>query len=89
MVNMLVKSNVKDFQAWKKVYDEAAGLRASFGGGADQVFQDVNDPNTYFAIIEWDSLENAQKYAQSPELKAAMEKAGVVGPPAVYFLNKA
>jgi heme-degrading monooxygenase HmoA len=86
---MLIKSKVKDFQAWKKVYDEAAGLRASFGAGADQVYQDVSDPNTYFAIIEWDSLENAQKYAGSPELKAAMEKAGVVGPPAVYFLNKA
>ena len=89
MVSMLVKAKVKDFQAWKKVYDEAAGLRASFGGGADQVFQDTNDPHTYFAIIDWDSQENAQKYAQSPELKEAMEKAGVVGQPAVYFLNKA
>ena len=89
MVSMLVKSKVKDFQAWKKVYDEAAGLRASFGGGADQVYQDVNDPNTYFAIIEWESLDKAQKYAQSPELKAAMEKAGVIGPPAIYFLNEA
>ena len=89
MVSMLVKAKVKDFQAWKKVYDEAAGLRASFGGGADQVYQVTNDPNTYFAIIDWDSQENAQKYAQSPELKEAMEKAGVVGSPAVYFLNKA
>jgi hypothetical protein len=40
---MFIKAKVKDFQAWKKVYDEAAGLRASFGGGADQVFQDTND----------------------------------------------
>ena len=89
MVSMLVKSKVKDFQEWKNVYDEAADLRASFGGGADQVFQDVSDPNTYFAIIKWDTLENAQKYAGSPDLKAAMEKAGVVGPPSVYFTNKA
>ena len=89
MVSMLVQAKVKDFQSWKQVYDEAADLRSSFGGGSDQVFQDTNDPNTYFAIIDWDSQENAQKYAQSPELKAAMEKAGVVGPPTVHFLNKA
>ena len=89
MTSMLVRSQVKDFQAWKKVYDEAADLRASFGGGADQVFQDASDPNTFIAIIKWDTLENAQKYAQSPELKATMEKAGVVGPPTVYFLNEA
>jgi len=86
---MLARAKVKDFQAWKKVYDEGADLRASFGGGADQVFQDASDPNTYIAIIKWDALENAQKFSQSPELKASMEKAGVVGPPTVYFLNEA
>ncbi len=52
MVSMLARAKVKDFQAWKKVYDEAADLRASFGGGADQVFQDASDPNTYIAIIK-------------------------------------
>jgi hypothetical protein len=40
-------------------------------------------------MFEWDSLENAQKYAQSPELKAAMERAGVEGPPDISFLNEA
>ena len=89
MVSMLARAKVKDFQAWKKVFDEAADLRASFAGGADQVFQDDSDPNTFIAIIKWDTLENAKKYAQSPELKATMEKAGVVGPPTVYFLNEA
>ena len=89
MVSKLARAKVKDFQVWKKVYDEAVDLRTSFGGGADQVFQDASDPNTYVAIINWDTQENAQKYAQSPELKAAMETAGVVGPPTVYFLNEA
>jgi antibiotic biosynthesis monooxygenase (ABM) superfamily enzyme len=86
---MLARAKVKDFQAWKKVFDEAADLRASFGGGADQVFQDASDPNTFIAIIKWDTLENAQKWTQSSELKTTMEKSGVVGPPTVYFMNEA
>ena len=88
MASMLVRAQVKDFQEWKRVYDEAGDLRSSFGGGDGQVFQDESDPNTYTAIIEWDSIENARKYSQSPELRAAMEKAGVVGP-TVYYLNEA
>jgi hypothetical protein len=34
-------------------------------------------------------MENAKKFVQSPELKTAMEKAGVVGQPNVTFLNEA
>jgi hypothetical protein len=33
-------------------------------------------------------LANAQKFAQSAELKAAMEKAGVDAPPVVTFLTE-
>ena len=88
MASMLVRAQVKDFQAWKKVYDEAGDMRDSFGGGADRVYQDESDPNTYTAIIEWDSIENAKNYSQSPELRAAMEKAGVLGPPTVYYLDE-
>jgi hypothetical protein len=40
-------------------------------------------------INKWNSMENAQKFAHSPELKAAMEKAGVVGAPNIHFLNEA
>ncbi|MFN2266470.1 MAG: antibiotic biosynthesis monooxygenase family protein [Anaerolineales bacterium] len=88
MTSMLVRSKVEDFQTWKKGFDEGADLRTSFGGGAEQVFQDASDPNTYVAVIEWDTLEDARKFAQSPELKAAMAKAGVVGTPTVYFMNR-
>jgi len=89
MASLFVRAQVKDFQAWKKVYDEAADLRSSFGGGADRIYRDESDPNTYTAIIEWDSIENAKRYSQSPELKTAMERAGVLGPPTVHYLNEA
>lgn len=88
MASMLVQHKVKDFAAWKNVYDSVADLRASNGELSDQIYRDASDPNRLTVIFKWDSLANAQKYAQSPELKAAMEKAGVEGPPNIFFLNE-
>jgi len=34
-------------------------------------------------------LANAKKFAQSDSIKEAMKKAGVVGMPAVYFVEEA
>jgi quinol monooxygenase YgiN len=52
------------------------------------IYRDANDPNNLTLIFKWNSLANARKYAQSPELKAAMERAGVQGPPSIFFLNE-
>ena len=89
MATMLIQHKVKDFAEWKKVFDSVASLRASNGELSSQVFRDASDPNSLTVVNKWNSLENAQRFAHSPELKAAMEKAGVAGPPSVYFLNEA
>jgi quinol monooxygenase YgiN len=89
MASILIQHQVKDFAAWKKVFDSSAGLRSSSGEMSVQIFRDASDPNKLTVINKWDSLANAQKFAHSPELKAAMEKAGVLGAPSVYFLNEA
>jgi len=89
MTSILVQHRVKDFAAWKKVFDDSAALRASSGEISAQIFRDASDPNSLTVINKWNSLENARKFAHSPELKAAMEKAGVEGLPNIYFLNEA
>ena len=89
MVSLLIQHQVKDFAAWKKVFDSAIDLRTSSGELSAQVYHDQSDPNKVTTINKWNSLANAQKFAHSPELKAAMEKAGVEGAPNIYFLNEA
>lgn len=86
---MLVQHKVKDYQEWKKVYDSALDLRKSNGEISDNIYRDASDPNSLTIIFRWDTLENAQKYSQSPELKEAMQKAGVEGPPKISFLKEA
>jgi quinol monooxygenase YgiN len=89
MASMLIQHTVKDFAEWKKVFDANKDLRTSSGELSAQVYRDASDPNSITTINKWNSMENAQKFAHSPELKAAMEKAGVVGQPSVSFMNEA
>jgi quinol monooxygenase YgiN len=89
MASILIHHSVKDFAEWKNVFDSAKIMRTSSGELSAQVYCDASDPNKITVINKWDSLANAQKFAHSPELKASMEKAGVVGAPTVYFLNEA
>ena len=89
MASMLIHHTVKDYAEWKKVFDSAIALRTSSGELSAQVYRDASDPNMITTINKWDSLANAQKFAHSPELKAAMEKAGVVGAPSINFLTEA
>ena len=89
MAVLLMQHRVKDFAAWKKVFDFAADMRTASGELSAQVLRDASDPNKITVINKWDSIENAQKFVHSPDLRAAMEKAGVEGQPAVTFLNEA
>ena len=89
MAGILVQHQVKNFTEWKKVYDSQAALRVSSGMLSDKIYRDESNQNQLTLVFKWDSMENAHKFTQSPDLKAAMEKAGVEGQPTMYFLNEA
>ena len=88
MASILIQHQVHDFVAWKNIFDSNKAMRASGGELSVQIFRDASDPNKITVINKWNSLANAQKFVHSPELKAAMEKAGVVGQPSISFLNE-
>jgi quinol monooxygenase YgiN len=89
MTSMIVTHKVKDYSIFKKTFDSVIDLRKSNGELSDRIYRDASDPNEITLIFKWNSLANAQKYAHSPELKAAMDKAGVVGLPEIHFLTEA
>jgi antibiotic biosynthesis monooxygenase (ABM) superfamily enzyme len=89
MAYMLVRHSVKDYEAWKSAFDSVAGLRRRNGEKSYQILSQENGSKELVALFEWDSLDNARKYAGSPELKEAMQRAGVVGKPEILFLEEA
>ena len=89
MAFILIQHTVKDYEEWREVFDSAKDFRASRGELSAQVYRDITDANKLTILNKWNSLADAQRFIESPELRAAMEKAGVVGVPTVHLLNEA
>ena len=88
MAHLFVRHKVKDYPAWKKVFDGFIETRRSGGEKKYQIFHPDNEANNVLALFEWDNIENAKKFAHSSELKEAMGNAGVVEQPEIYFLEE-
>jgi quinol monooxygenase YgiN len=89
MATMFVRHTVSDYKNWRKVYDEFASVQKAKGVTAESVYQAADNPNDVTVIHEFASVEAAQSFAQSSELKNAMRNAGVVGAPTIWFTNRA
>jgi quinol monooxygenase YgiN len=88
MVTFFVHHRVKDYTAWKPYYDQNAAMRNATGCKSDRVYRAVADPNDIVIVFQWDKAENARKFSESPDLKAIMEKAGVIGMPEMQVISE-
>lgn len=88
MTYVLVRFTVDDLAKWKPVFEEAAGLRKSFGSLGVRAFSKVDSPNEVMILGEYESREKAQQMFQSQEFREATARAGVKGPPEVNFLDE-
>ncbi len=88
MAQLFVQEKVEDYARWRQVYDSADSTRRKFGMTGEKVFQIASSPNELVVIIEWPTTDQARAYAQSSELKQAMQKAGVISQPEVLILEE-
>lgn len=88
MVTAIISHEVKNYSDWRKIFDGDEVNRAKAGLKITGVYQSVENPNMLTMIGEAPSVEVAAAYMQKPELKAAMEMAGVISMPEVKFLKK-
>ncbi|MEE9555019.1 MAG: cyclase [candidate division Zixibacteria bacterium] len=87
MTYLTIQHKVRDYKAWKEVFDNFEDTRKSGGEKAYHIMNTEDDPNNLYVMFEWDSRENANSFLQSSELKKTMETAGVVEKPTINFLN--
>lgn len=88
MAHVIVRHKVQNYPTWKSAYDEFVEARKTGGEKSYHIFHLDDDPNNVFALVEYDSLENARNFFASSELKDAMGKAGVIEQPDIYFLEE-
>ncbi|MEP0813772.1 MAG: cyclase [bacterium] len=82
------RHRVKDYKEWRKLFDSFHAVRKAGGETSYQIFHNENDPNDIHMIFEFDSFENAHKFAESQELKDAMVSGGVLEEPSISFVEK-
>lgn len=87
MLHVSIRHKVKDYAAWKTVFDNFASTRKSFGEKTHHIFHQLDNPNDLQLLFEWDTLQNAEKFFASTELKSRMQSAGVIETPVIQFLK--
>jgi len=85
MATMFVRHTVRDYDAWKRTYDEFASVRKEKGVTGASVHRDPEDANTIIVTHQFADMAAARAFAGSEELKSAMANAGVTGPPEIWF----
>ena len=82
---VLIIHEVADYQAWKTVFDEAAGIRHEAGERSYQVLRYENDANRIVHFSAWTSIADAKAFFESPRLVRIRQEAGVKAPQFIYL----
>jgi hypothetical protein len=85
MASVFVRHRVRDYAAWKTVFDEHESARKEYGMTGHSLHRDASDPNMLMIAIRVNDIARAQEFAQSDTLREAMMRAGVEGMPEIWF----
>jgi hypothetical protein len=83
----VVVHQVEDFDTWKAAFDEHESARRAVGVLGHHINRAEDDPNRVSLYLAVGDLAKAQEFAASEDLKTAMERGGVVGPPEVLWMK--
>ncbi len=57
------------------MFDQRSATRQASGSRGGQLFRNANDPNELGILLDWEDLEQARQFAQSEDLRQAMQRA--------------
>jgi hypothetical protein len=87
MLYVMIRHKVADFAKWKLAYDAHAPARQSAGLNEEHLLRNIDNPNEVVLLFAAEDLKKAQAFAASSDLREAMQRAGVIEKPDVYFLS--
>jgi hypothetical protein len=73
MPYVLIHHNVVDYDKFRSVFDYDAARRKRLGSKGGRLLRSTLGPKDFFALFEWDNVENAQKFLASYEAHEAFE----------------
>ena len=84
---LMMTHKVKDWDAWKKEFDDHKQVRMDAGLIDRALAHDINDNHQVEIVFAVTDMAKAKAFLQSKDLKDKMEKAGVEGKPTSFFYN--
>ena len=83
--NLTIHLKVKDYGTWRPTYDGREKSRVSAGITNGRVFRNAQDQNDIVVLQDVADVAKARSWLGSDDMKATMQKSGVVGSPNVRF----
>lgn len=83
--NLTVHFKVKDFNAWRTSYNGHEKNRTSAGITNGRVFRSADDQNDVVILQDVADVAKARTWLGSDDLKAEMQKSGVLDSPSIRF----
>ena len=84
---LLLQHTVRDYDAWKPVFDEHGSVRAKYGCSRHTIYRDADRPNDLTILLDFESRERAEGLMRDPSLAEAMKRGGVVSEPHATWLE--
>lgn len=85
MTTAFVRHTVADYAKWRRMYDELDAMRTRLGVTGASVYRDADDSNTVIVTHNFKDTSTAKAFANSQELRSAIERSGVTGAPQIWF----
>jgi hypothetical protein len=84
---MFIRHRVRDFDAWKAVFDEEENRAFRRGQGVigHSLHRDADDPNAVIVAFRVSDIAQARQLSASDGLRERMTRAGVEGRPEIWF----
>ena len=87
MALLIVQHKIKDYAAWRPVFDAHKSSQTGGGLANARVYRKSDDPNDVVILFYVLDAAKARAWVQGADLKKAMQEAGVVGAPSLHFVD--
>jgi hypothetical protein len=88
-VTAVVQHHVKDYEAWREVYDAFADLEQAGVGTPRGVYRATDDPNNVLVIHQFTTAAEAELFSGALYVREVMRMAGVEGEPRIELYDNA
>lgn len=89
MATTVILHQVADYPRWRQAYDEFEPTQKAGGVIRESVYQAKGDPNNVLVLHTFSTMGEAERFLANPELKTAMQRAGVQGDPRIEIFEEA